>query len=1184
MRSRGVDELPRTFGRYELTSLLGQGGMGTVYRATLTGPSGFRKEVALKVIKAQDGADREAALESFVREARVCGLLRHPNVVDVYDFGVTDDQPWLAMELVDGWPLDDILRDHPDLPPTVVLDAAIQIIDGLVHAHELMVEGSPVALVHRDLKPANVLVTRQGGVKVMDFGLARATEGEDALTRSGVVRGTPAYMSPEQASGEDLDPRSDLFSFGIVLFELAVGERPFLRPSVIALIMALVSVEEALADPAFLARPDARVPGIGAILGGCLRREPSDRYDRARDLAGDLRQLLRGQPAGPSLRSWVDSALLGNASAPVAELGSMQLRPMDDTAALEATGFAGTGSRGLVVRTNLGADSSSFIGREADLEQLRGMAETARLISIVGSGGTGKTRLVRHFARQGMEPWLAAGGVWFCDLAAATDLTGVLAAIASPLGVPLERARGDQAAIDQVGFAIAGRGRVLLVLDNVEQVLEPTRTALQRWMEFASEALFLVTSRERLRALGEAVLDLGPLGEPEAVQLFRERARSARSDFAITPGVAPFVSRIVRQLDGIPLAVELAAARVSVLTPEQILERLAERFKLLRGKGPKGERQSTLQATIEWSWNLLEPAEQAALAQCSVFRGSFDLESVEEILEIDDADLWALDAVEILRDKSLIRAEQVRELGGAIRFRLYESIRAFAVDQLDDAARAGAEHRHAQYFLAWGERELKRLDGREGRRSRRQLVWELDNLNAVCERFIAHEPELAARAVLIMAPVLRLIGPLDGHVDLLERVVSAADAAHEDVHGGIRAQLHQARGHMRRIRARFDDAQADFDAALALALGAADRLLEGLILEDMSWLALDRGHVQQAGEIATRLGAIADAVGDRRLRAGALFALGRTLSYDPEQFDRAHELLVRSLRAHEELGLLPQSAAILQALAISTAQKMQHAEATALFERALALHRELGDRRGQAAVTGNLGLLAIQIGRTDEAERLFARCLRMQRRLGDRRAVGIFQMNRGVCRALVGRGAEAVTDLEEGNRLLERYASPYYHGAGWRYLGTVLQLQERWPEAERALRRALAIFEDDETGWMQASGHGTMAAVLADRDEIVEADVLLDRCDAGIKDPSGAAFASICRGHLELAQARAYRECGDASGAQRLVESAAARLQWRGYEPDSSRAEGPQEATNRLACAALAKALSRTDGEVGQGS
>ena len=1173
MHRRGVDELPRTFGRYELTSLLGQGGMGTVYRATLSGPSGFRKEVALKVIKSEQ-AD-ESAHASFVREARVCGLLRHPNVVDVYDFGVTDGQPWIAMELVDGWPLDDLLEQHPDLPPTVVLDIAVQIVDGLVHAHELTVDGQPVALVHRDLKPANVIVTRQGGVKVMDFGLARATEGEDALTRSGVVRGTPAYMSPEQASGEELDPRSDLFSFGIMLFELAVGERPFLRPSMIALIMALVQVEEALADPGFLARPEAEVPGITPILHTCLRRDPNERFDRARDLARVLRDLLRNQPPGPSLRSWVDAAILGNAPAPVAELGSMQMSIGGQTFGQEATGFAGTGSQGLALRTNLGHDGSSFIGREAELAELARLAEGHRLVAVVGPGGTGKTRVARHFARQGMEAWLAAGGVWFCDLAAAADVTGVLAAVAGALGVPLERTREDDGAIDQVGFAIAGRGRVLLLLDNAEQVLDPVRRVLRRWMDLASAALFVVTTRERLRLPGEGVLELGPLPEPEAVRLFRERARAVRADFVVSPSVAPTISRIVRQLDGIPLAVELAAARVSVLAPEQILHRLSERFKLLRGKGATG-RQATLRAAIEWSWNLLEPAEQAGLAQISVFRGSFDLEAAEEILEIDD--LWALDAVETLRDKSLVRAEQVRELRGAIRFSLYESIRAYASEQLQGAALADAERRHASYYLAWGERLLKQLDGPKGKQTRRAVGWELDNLDAVCQRFLDSDPELAARAALVMAPVMRLIGPLDGHVDLLERTVAAADAAHDRVDVVVRARLHQARGHMRRIRARFAEAREDLESALELAESAADRLLEGLVLEDLCMLALDQGEVQAAVSAAKRLTAIADAVGDRRLQAAALFVTGRSMSFDPSRFAESHGVLRQALAAHEQLGLLVKTAAILQALAVGAAQSLRHHEAVALFEKALAVHRDLGDRRSQAAVTGNLGLLAVQGGDLERAEGLFARCLRMQRRLGDRRAQGIFRMNRGVCRALAGRGEDAIADLDAGNRLLASYASPYYHGAGWRYLGTVLQLHDRMDEAEDALRKALVIFEDDQTGWMQASGYGTLAALLADRDQVAEADALMARCDAGVRIESGGAFASLCRGHLELAQARVYAESGDTATARRLIGDAARRLAWRGYDAGSERARGPQEATNRLACMALERALGRTRG------
>ena len=226
------EELPITFGRYTLLRLLGQGGMGRVFEAELSGPSGFRKRLALKVVAERSFGQDDRSRDEFLREARIGGLLRHPNVIDCYDFGVTDGHPFIAMELVDGLSLRELVARGP-LPPTVLLDCAVQICEGLAHAHGLVVDGEPLELVHRDLKPSNLLVTRQGLVKILDFGLARASQAvagaevAGAITKTGTVRGTPSYMSPEQANGSDVDPRSDLFALGAVLFELATGERFF---------------------------------------------------------------------------------------------------------------------------------------------------------------------------------------------------------------------------------------------------------------------------------------------------------------------------------------------------------------------------------------------------------------------------------------------------------------------------------------------------------------------------------------------------------------------------------------------------------------------------------------------------------------------------------------------------------------------------------------------------------------------------------------------------------------------------------------------------------------------------------------------------------------------------------------------------------------------------------------------
>ncbi len=1158
MRDRGVEALPRRFGRYELTALLGQGGMGRVYRATLSGPSGFRKEVALKVIRARedDPTESELRVRAFIQEARVCGLLRHPNVVDVYDFGATDGQPWLAMEMIDGWPLDALLADHDLLPPTVVLDLSIQIAEGLLHAHELTDGGTLLALVHRDLKPANVLVTRQGLAKVMDFGLARATGGEDPLEVSGAVRGTPAYMSPEQAGGDELDPRSDLFSFGILLYELATGSRPFRRDNVIAQVMAIVQVEEALADPAFLAPVEARLPGLGPVLARCLRRDPSNRWASARQLLDALRALLRGQPPGPSLRSWADAVLQG-----------------DPTGAAPDTYSGLSVAAALSTRGNLTTASSPFVGREGDLAALDAVVrDGARIVTIVGAAGTGKTRFAQAWLG-GQADWLDAGGAWFADLSGATDLLGVLAAVAAPLGVPLDRARGDQAALDQVGYAIAGRGRVALILDNVEQVLAPTGRAVSRWAEIASGALFLVTSRERARWAGVREVELGPMDERSAVALFVGRAQAAGARDLVADGT---VRRIVQRLDHLPLAIELAAAQAGGLGPVALLQRLSERFTLLRGGSEGPGRQSTLRSAIEWSWNLLAPEEQTALAQCSVFRGTFDLAAVESVVQLDGG--WALDLVESLRDKSLIHAEQVRELGGATRFRLFESIRAFAAERLEDPPAVWA--RHGQHYLAWGEREVARIDGPRGGLVRRALTLELDNLHAVFARHARTRPLLAARAALVMSPVLLVTGPLDGHIALIERAVALAEELDPGRDGGglLLARLLLVRGSMRGVRAEFADGEADLRRGLAAARGEADRHLEGEALARLARLLLDRGATGEGRTLAHELRALADAVGDRLLRAEALWLLGRSQSLDPKQAEAARATLKEALGLCLDLGRNLQAAQITQTLAINAAQASRHAEATELLERSLVLHRDLGHRRGHASCLANLGLLAIQAGAHAQAWEHLSEALRMSRRLGSERNIGILEMNLGTAAVLLGRGDEALLHARDAAAHLEALGNVYYAGTAYRALGSTLVLLDRLEEAHAAYARATELLARDEGGWMVASVVGCRAALLADQDRLVEADMLLAEVEGTVEDPSGRAFLSLCRGHVELSQARAAFDGGDTEEAARQVAAVRTRLARGGFDAPIA-ADAAQEATNRVAALALARALARSEAE-----
>ncbi len=304
-----MDRLPRPFGRYTLHALLGEGGMARVYEAEFRGPAGFRKRAAVKVIRL-DALDRdEARTRALINEARVGGLLKHPNIVDTYDFGEQDGQPYVAMELVDGVDLARLLRSKGPPPTGVACSVAASICAGLHHAHELRDGGKLLDLVHRDLKPSNVLMGRSGEVKVMDFGLAKATSVSTGTTGTGIAKGTPPYMSPEQLQAVKLDRRSDIFALGALIYELFTGDRFFDQPTAPSVITAIVHVEEKIAPPSKLDRLDEQLMGLAAIVRRCLRRRAEDRYDDASTIRADILRLSANVELSGSVEDWLSSAV-----------------------------------------------------------------------------------------------------------------------------------------------------------------------------------------------------------------------------------------------------------------------------------------------------------------------------------------------------------------------------------------------------------------------------------------------------------------------------------------------------------------------------------------------------------------------------------------------------------------------------------------------------------------------------------------------------------------------------------------------------------------------------------------------------------------------------------------------------------------------------------------------------------
>ena len=284
-------DLPTEFGRYELVDVLGEGGMARVYLAQRTGPMGFQTDLALKIVRRRAGKKSEF-VSLLTREAVIGGFLRHPNIVATVDFDQVDGHYFIGMEYVEGHALEDLMkiakRERGAFPPLLALDIMQQVCRGLSYAHRLRDrQGRPLNIIHRDIKPGNIMVSKHGVAKITDFGIAKASVETGVVTATNVVRGTPLYMSPEQATGRSLDFRSDLFSVGLILHEALTGKRLFEMRDIVSTMENIARAEIGTAPE----EVDAIVPGIGRLLRRLLQLHPKARFDDAEEVEYALADL-----------------------------------------------------------------------------------------------------------------------------------------------------------------------------------------------------------------------------------------------------------------------------------------------------------------------------------------------------------------------------------------------------------------------------------------------------------------------------------------------------------------------------------------------------------------------------------------------------------------------------------------------------------------------------------------------------------------------------------------------------------------------------------------------------------------------------------------------------------------------------------------------------------------------------
>jgi predicted ATPase/class 3 adenylate cyclase len=631
-----------------------------------------------------------------------------------------------------------------------------------------------------------------------------------------------------------------------------------------------------------------------------------------------------------STRALLDDGVL------VRDLGEHRLKDLSEPQRLYQLGREDFPPLKTLHQTNLPVAPTQLVGRERELAELLELLgrDDVSVVTLVGAGGSGKTRLALLAAADAAEDY--PDGVWFVPLGTLTDADLVVAAIAQTFGL---REGSGRTYRDVLGDYLRPR-RLLLVLDNLEQLLPGVAPVIA---DLAADVGLdvLATSREPLRIVAEREYAVPPLADPEAVALFVERAALELD------GDRPVVAAICARLDGLPLAIELAAARVNVLPPAKLLERLEQRLPLLTtGPLDAPERQRTLRATIAWSYDLLDDHERRLFARLAVFAGGCTLESAEAVCEAD------VDTLGSLLDKNLLRRDESR-------YAMLETIREFALERLEETADADKiGRRHAEHFLAFALEAKPELVRSQQRRFLDLLDEDHDNLRAAVSWLLDHDPEDA----LMLAHALIVFWYTRGHVREGRDWLLAALERASTTPNATRAEALDWAGYL--CDELGDDGRALKEQAAACAREA----------DAPGALALALCHLYQDIAELDEARRLAEQAGDPFVLATVLNNLGVALSQEGDS-DRALVVFLESYRVRADMGDVSRMALSLNNVAWTLFEAGNVSQARDYATQALGLARDVADRRHIHAAADSLGWIALAGGHFDDAHALFKEAL-----------------------------------------------------------------------------------------------------------------------------------------------------------------------------------------------------------------
>ncbi|MBX3083523.1 MAG: protein kinase [Anaerolineae bacterium] len=1077
--------------------------MATVYK-------GYDRELdrhcAIKVLPPQPDRD-PIYIRRFRREALAIARLQHPHILALYDSGSEDDIFYLVTPYVEGGSLADLIHQGT-LPIFRVAQLLGQLAAALDYAHSK-------GVIHRDIKPANVLLNGEGDTFLADFGIAKLQEANATATKTGHVIGTPTYMSPEQGKGKAVDSRADIYSLGVVIYELLTGQPPFISDTPLNIIFqhatrAIPNITKARSD---------LPPALNAVMDRVLAKEPKHRFQSALEFSDafmranrselpdselsaiakdidskpsetpitlqfvpsestrvfpdpptfatrgskvytflfadieDSGQLWEQQPEAMTIaldhyevvvsdtveiyqgkifitgaesmyavfdtaENALEAALaiqraLYNASTrpempllalsvqmgiysgeaekrgneffgialnraarfmkaarggqiliseatkkllpdalELRDLGRHRLREINETvhifqAVSEKFPLNAAPVHSLTPRpTNLPAQITSLIGREQHVAEIGRLMRqpNVRLLSLLGPGGIGKTRLSIEVGASLLDEY--EDGIYFIPLAPLNHMDAILKNLVQALDIVED---GKKPLLDLIKAYLQSR-QLLLIFDNFEHMLDAA-PVVNELLTAAARVKVLATSREPLFIYGERNYVVSPLALPDphadldelrrspAVALFVDRVQAVQPEFALTAGNAPNVTQICRQLDGLPLALELASARVRDLALSEIADQLTKRLALL-SKGPRDLplRQQTMRGAIDWSYHLLNAEEQRSFAQLAIFENQFLAEAAIAITATSD--------LESLKNKSLLQ-QPAKDV-----FSMLTVLREYAHEKLDSIGETEpTQQKHTRYYCQWLEKAEPHLNGRD------QIAWfgymkvERYNLEAALARLLQQNMvEDAGRMVGILWRYWATQSLLSEGAAWIDRVFTHADQLSTHVH----AKAAQGAGRLAMLRSNYERATTFLKTSLSLFRSVHDQVGEAVILQSLGETELLLGSDAEAEpylEAGLNLNrALANEAGIGR----CLNLMGQIILKKGD-FARAEAVLHESLTLARTHGSSEAVALALYELGGVLRAQAKNAEAEPFYRESLTLMQELDLSVGVATMLYNLG-------------------------------------------------------------------------------------------------------------------------------------------------------------------------------------------------------------------------------------